>query len=245
MHNRHCRSKCIWPAATASASYGQLCAGCMISAHAELGTAQVAGGIEAAARCGRGRCPSRRWLEHAHWPRSCCHMFKARVLCCNASSKWVVSGRDSQLQRNDHGSDRSWMARVLCCNASSKWAVSGRDRQPITAVIAAGWHAQLLPPTSSLPTSSFLYSSFLSNLSILCIFSLCPSLNVAFVQGLFEGVESASHPGWMSHAPPSQAKRGCGAGALTLAISKGPAISRGHVHVHVHGNVVKNQFSYA
>jgi len=46
-------------------------------------------------------------------------MFKVRVLCCNASSKWAVSGRDSQLQRNDHGSDRSWMARVLCCNTSS------------------------------------------------------------------------------------------------------------------------------
>ena len=37
------------------------------------------------------------------------------------------------------------------------------------------------------------------------------------MQGSFEGVESASHAGWMSHAPPSQAKRGCGAGALTLA----------------------------
>ena len=130
-------------------------------------------------------------------------MFKACVLCCNASSKWAVSGRDSQLQRNDHGSDCSWMARVLCCNKSSKWAVSGRDRQLITAVIAAGWHAQLLPPTSL-----FLYSSFLSNLSILCIFSLYPSSDVAFVQGSFMGIESASHAGWMSHAPPSQAKGG-------------------------------------
>ena len=27
-HNRHCQSKHIWPAATGSASYGQLCAGC-------------------------------------------------------------------------------------------------------------------------------------------------------------------------------------------------------------------------
>ena len=44
------------------------------------------------------------------------------------------------------------------------------------------------------------------------------------MQGSFEGVESASHAGWMSHAPPSQAKRGCGAGALMLAISKGPAL---------------------
>ena len=120
-------------------------AGCMISAHAKPGTAQVAGGIETAARCGRGRYPSGRWPEHAHWPLSCCHMFKARVLCCNASSKWAVSGRDSQLQRNDHCSDRSWMARVFCYNTSSKWAVSGRDRQLITAVIAAGWRAQLLP----------------------------------------------------------------------------------------------------
>ena len=42
LHNRHCQSKRIWPAATASASYGQLCAGCMISAHAEPGTVQVA-----------------------------------------------------------------------------------------------------------------------------------------------------------------------------------------------------------
>ena len=44
------------------------------------------------------------------------------------------------------------------------------------------------------------------------------------MQGSFEGVESASHAGWMSHAPPSQAKRGCGAGVLTLAINKGPAL---------------------
>ena len=36
--------------------------------------------------------------------------------------------------------------------------------------------------------------------------------------------DSASHAGWMSHAPLSQVKRGCGAGALTLAISKGPAL---------------------
>ena len=110
LHNRHCQSKRIWPAATASASYGQLCAGCMISAHAEPGTAQVAGGIKAAARCGRGRCPSRRWREHAHWPWSCRHVFKARVLCCNASSKWTVSGRDRQAQRSDHGSDCSCLA---------------------------------------------------------------------------------------------------------------------------------------
>ena len=110
LHNRHCQSKRIWPAATASASYGQLCAGCMISAHAEPGTAQVAGGIKAAARCGRGRCPSRRWPEHAHWPWSCRHVFKARVLCCNASSKWAVSDRDRQAQRSNHGSDCSWLA---------------------------------------------------------------------------------------------------------------------------------------
>ena len=44
------------------------------------------------------------------------------------------------------------------------------------------------------------------------------------MQGSFEGVQSASHAGWMSHAPPSQAKRGCGAGTLTFAISKGPAL---------------------
>ena len=49
----------------------------MISAHAEPGTAQVAGGIKAAARCGRGRCPSRRWPEHAHWPWSCRHAMQA------------------------------------------------------------------------------------------------------------------------------------------------------------------------
>ena len=47
---------------------------------------------------------------------------------------------------------------------------------------------------------------------------------MAFVQGSFEGVESASHAGWMSHAPPSQAKMGCGAGALMLTISKGAAL---------------------
>ena len=100
-HNRHCQSKHIRPAAT----YGQLGAGCMISAHAKPGTVQVA-----AARCGRGRPSNRRWLEHAHWPLSCRHMFKAHALCCNASSKWAVS-----------------------------------------AVIAAGWHTQLLSPTPSLP----------------------------------------------------------------------------------------------
>ena len=44
------------------------------------------------------------------------------------------------------------------------------------------------------------------------------------MQGSFEGVESASHAGWMSHVPPSQEKSGCGAEALTLVISKGPAL---------------------
>ena len=47
---------------------------------------------------------------------------------------------------------------------------------------------------------------------------------MALVQGSSEGVESASHAGWMAHAPPSQAKRGFGAGVLMLAISKGPAL---------------------
>ena len=42
LHNRHCQSKRIWPAATASAPYGNLHADCTISTHAELGTAQVA-----------------------------------------------------------------------------------------------------------------------------------------------------------------------------------------------------------
>ena len=40
------------------------------------------------------------------------------------------------------------------------------------------------------------------------------------MQGSFEGVTMLA----VSHAPPSQAKRGCGAGILTLAISKGPAL---------------------
>ena len=79
------------------------------------------GGIKAAARCGRGRCPGRCWLEHAHWPRSCCHVFKACALCCNASSKW------------------------------GSLALTDRHRETITAEIAAGWHTQLLPPTPSLP----------------------------------------------------------------------------------------------
>ena len=154
-------------------------------------TGGSAGGIEAAARCGRGRCPSRQWPEHAHWPRSCCHMFKVRVLCCNASSKWAVSGRGSQVQRNDHGSDHSWLAH----------ATSSSYR---------------FPPIPIIPHSSQIFLSF--------VFSLFPPSDLASVQGSFEGVESASHTGWMSHAPPSQEKRGCGAGALTLAISEGPAL---------------------
>ena len=68
------------------ASCMQWCAGCMIIAQGS------AGGFEAAARCGGGRCPSRRWPEHAHWPQSCHLMFKVCALCCNASSKWAVSG---------------------------------------------------------------------------------------------------------------------------------------------------------
>ena len=96
--------------------YGQLHAGCMISAHAHVA---AQGALRQLQGVAGGGTSSRRWPEHAHWPQSCCHMFKARVLCCNASSKWAVSGRDRQPQRNDHGSDHSWMARVLCCNASS------------------------------------------------------------------------------------------------------------------------------
>ena len=132
LHNRHCQSKRIWSAATASASYGQLCAGCMISAHAEPGTAQVAAQ-------GALKLPPR------------------------------VQGMHTLLQckQQMHGQSQ---------------AETDRPKEMITAVITAGWHTQLLPPTPSLPC---LYSSFLSNLSILCIFSLCPSLDVAFVQGSF------------------------------------------------------------
>ena len=196
LHSRHCQSKHIWPAATASASYGQLCAGCMISAHAESGTVQVAGGIKAAARCGRGRCPSNRWPEHVHWPWGCHHVFKAHVLCCNASSKWAVSGRDRQAQRSDHGSDCSLLAHTT---SSSH-------------------------PFPPLPIS-FLYSSSLSNLSVLCITSLCPSSDVAFVQGSFEGVESASHAGWMSHAPPSQVKKGVWCRGINARNKQGASIA--------------------
>ena len=45
-------------------------AGYMISAHAKPGTAQVAaqGALRQLQGAARGRCPSGRWPEHAHWP---------------------------------------------------------------------------------------------------------------------------------------------------------------------------------
>jgi len=177
LHSRHCQSKHIGPAATAGAWYGQWGAGCMISAHAEPGMVQVAGGIKAAARCGKGRCPNRRWPEHAHWPWGCCHVLKARVPCCKAATKWAVSGRDRQAQRSNHGSDCSWLA-LQCKQLMGGLGQRHRHREAITAVIAAGWRAQLLPPTPSLPFLSLIYIPHSSQILLSFVFSLFAHLRM-------------------------------------------------------------------
>ena len=97
--------------------------------------------------------------------------------------------QDRQAQRNDHGSDRSWLTLV---------------------------HATSILPSPPSPSYSF---SFLSNLSILCIFSPCPSSDVAFVQ--LRVIQGSG----VSQAPPSQAKRGCGAGVLNTHNKQGASIA--------------------
>ena len=128
LHNRHCQSKRIWPAATASTSYGQLCEGCMISAHAKPGTAQVAaqGALRQPQGVAGGGAPA-----GVGWSMRTGH--EAAATCSRCVCFAAMQAANGQ-----------YLAEAVRC------------RETITAMITAGWCTQLLPSTAFLPFLLFL-----------------------------------------------------------------------------------------